>query len=412
MEGPHFDGVGAQLRAVREREGISLADVAQRLRIRISQLEALEEGRYDALPGRIYVIGFLRAYARFLDLDAEQVVAFFKQETGGEGTAPSLNFPEPSSDNWSPAGWLVRISLVAAIAVFGGWYMLSQNNVALLPSVDDVPGHLARIAENPPAEESTPSDAVAEPRPAPSSTATTDTAATDEAGTTGRDMAATAQKLPPNGRSNTVSPAMAAIPEAPLTRGETPVERAEAPDPSRALAALAPPSTTLPSTPPAAPSEPASTASSAGDADDEVAPPPSVIEGSDADSLPQAEETEELVPPPPVVAANGAGGAERTLPGTYGDAHADVRVVLRARQTIWVKIQGANAEEVVDRLLKAGESYLVPNRDDLSLMASNAGALEVRVDGRVLPPLGPAGGTLRNVPLAASALLARYPADS
>ncbi len=66
--------VGAFLRASRLRRGEELADVAAQLRIRLVYLEAIEDGRFDALPGNTYAVGFIRTYAEYLGLDGQLVV--------------------------------------------------------------------------------------------------------------------------------------------------------------------------------------------------------------------------------------------------------------------------------------------------------------------------------------------------
>ena len=62
-------GVGALLRASRMRIGGDLRDVALMLRIRYPYLEAIEEGRFEDLPGQAYAVGFVRAYADHFALD-------------------------------------------------------------------------------------------------------------------------------------------------------------------------------------------------------------------------------------------------------------------------------------------------------------------------------------------------------
>jgi cytoskeletal protein RodZ len=61
--------IGASLREARTTRGLSAADVQKGLHIRESYLTALEEERWDVLPGEAYAKGFLRAYAEFLDLN-------------------------------------------------------------------------------------------------------------------------------------------------------------------------------------------------------------------------------------------------------------------------------------------------------------------------------------------------------
>jgi len=58
------NGVGLRLAQAREGAGYSITDVAGYLRVRKNYLEAIEAERYDALPGRTYAIGFVRAFAR------------------------------------------------------------------------------------------------------------------------------------------------------------------------------------------------------------------------------------------------------------------------------------------------------------------------------------------------------------
>ncbi len=97
-------GVGALLHASRLRCGEDLRDVAQILRIRYVHLEAMEAGRFEDLPGPAYAIGFVRAYAKHLGLDADEVVKRFRAETTNIGEAPELSFPVPVPEGGIPGG--------------------------------------------------------------------------------------------------------------------------------------------------------------------------------------------------------------------------------------------------------------------------------------------------------------------
>jgi cytoskeleton protein RodZ len=61
---------------------MSLEEVALSTKIGTRMLQALEEGRYDRLPGGIFNKGFVRAYARHLDMNEEQAVAEYMAATG------------------------------------------------------------------------------------------------------------------------------------------------------------------------------------------------------------------------------------------------------------------------------------------------------------------------------------------
>jgi cytoskeletal protein RodZ len=70
--------VGNKLRTQREQRGVSLETAAESTRIRRHYLVALEAGDFGALPSAAQVRGFLRAYADFLELDAEELLAELK----------------------------------------------------------------------------------------------------------------------------------------------------------------------------------------------------------------------------------------------------------------------------------------------------------------------------------------------
>ena len=83
IEAPPVElGYGAQLKAAREQRGMSLADVAQRLKYAARQVQALEEGRFDVLPGLTFQRGFVRGYARLLGLDPNNLVLQLEREAG------------------------------------------------------------------------------------------------------------------------------------------------------------------------------------------------------------------------------------------------------------------------------------------------------------------------------------------
>lgn len=65
---------GQQLRTQRQARGIEIERIASQLHLRKDVVDALEQDRYDVLPAPVYVAGYLRNYARLLDLDAAALV--------------------------------------------------------------------------------------------------------------------------------------------------------------------------------------------------------------------------------------------------------------------------------------------------------------------------------------------------
>src|SRR5947209_19683005 len=66
--------IGSSLRAARMRQELELSQAEHDTRIRAKYLRALEDERFDILPGPAYTKGFLRTYADYLGLDAQQFV--------------------------------------------------------------------------------------------------------------------------------------------------------------------------------------------------------------------------------------------------------------------------------------------------------------------------------------------------
>jgi cytoskeleton protein RodZ len=73
------DSLGSYLRDEREQRGVSLQEISAMTKIQVRFLHALEEDAYDRLPAPPFVVGFLRAYAQCLCLDANEIVAVYHQ---------------------------------------------------------------------------------------------------------------------------------------------------------------------------------------------------------------------------------------------------------------------------------------------------------------------------------------------
>src|SRR6266513_560648 len=85
-----------RLLAARERKGVDLYRAERDTKIRARYLGALERGEYRELPGDVYTKGFLRNYALYLGLDADEVVGQWRRERGDAAVArPVIAVPRP-----------------------------------------------------------------------------------------------------------------------------------------------------------------------------------------------------------------------------------------------------------------------------------------------------------------------------
>ena len=126
-------GPGARLRAARESAGLSLDQVAQQLKLAPRQVRALEDEDFAQLPGRTFARGFVRNYARLLNLDGEDLLASLPDATRAPALeAPALQstgamiaeLPTASTGRPNFTRWLIPIVLVGCIvgAAAYEWY--------------------------------------------------------------------------------------------------------------------------------------------------------------------------------------------------------------------------------------------------------------------------------------------------
>jgi cytoskeleton protein RodZ len=123
--------VGETLRAARIERGEDAASVAALLKMRREQLEAVENGDLSKLPGRTYAMGFVRAYARHLGLDAKDLVERFKEETAAAEKPVDLVFPQAQEEFSRPRGSILTLGLLIAMTVYGISYVTTPDRKAM-----------------------------------------------------------------------------------------------------------------------------------------------------------------------------------------------------------------------------------------------------------------------------------------
>jgi len=308
--------VGAELRAARQRLGWLLPDLANSLRIRLPYLEAIEDGRVADLPGSAYAVGFVRAYATSLGLDADEVARRFRTEAVEVNRKTELAFPAPVPQRGVPAGAVILVGAVIAGLAYAAWFHFSDDRgQPHAEGVPPVPARLAPLAGPPPAAPGALSPQVASVMP--------DQPAAPPA----------AVAAPPASTALLPSPAASAPP--------TPVQ------------------STQPTTTPVLPAAPTPAA--------QAQPAPSA-------------------------------------PAPSAPAPAGTRIVLQATADAWVQVRQRGGRVLLNRVLRSGETWPVPDEPNLTLTTGNAGGTELLVDGQPAPSLGKPGAVRRDIPLDPAAL--------
>ncbi|MCA0201922.1 MAG: helix-turn-helix domain-containing protein [Proteobacteria bacterium] len=139
--------LGKLLCATRMRVGKDLQRIADILHIRYNFLVAIEDGRYEDLPGQAYAIGFVRAYADHLGLDGDEIVRRYKEESAGVKHKSAFEFQMPTSDSALPSGTLLLIAVVAGMLIYGVWYSIAGSDRSAVELIQEVPDRLASIAD-------------------------------------------------------------------------------------------------------------------------------------------------------------------------------------------------------------------------------------------------------------------------
>lgn len=145
---------GRKLAEARRQRGMTLDEVAERIRVRREFLEALEEMNVKLLPGKAYALAFLRSYARELGIPEKAIVDQFQDECALTREDVQKQIRTPVSKPHRERPWLAAAALVVLAAGFVGWRALTQDEteqVAETPAVT-APADIANPADAAPEE--------------------------------------------------------------------------------------------------------------------------------------------------------------------------------------------------------------------------------------------------------------------
>ncbi|MFN3145911.1 MAG: helix-turn-helix domain-containing protein [Paracoccaceae bacterium] len=359
--------IGDIMRGERATMGKSLLDVQRELRIKASFIAAIENADISAFETPGFIAGFVRSYARYLNLDPEWAFAKFCEESNFRTThgmsaeasgprprtakAPVAERPKAPRDPlvdtdtpfvpkaetlWSriEPGALGSISvLVALIGVigYGGWTVLQEIQRVQFAPVDQAPGVVADIG------------VLAEDAPQ----------VADLGG------AGAIETPSPDALSRLYRPEALDVPV--MTSRDGPIA---ALDPS-SVGALAPSALGLPA---AAPTPP------------RPGGPNTDAAVAEALGLPVAADIQVTTPAAP-------------------------EVVMFAVRPSWVRVRAADGTTLFEKILDAGESYVVPKMEIApTLHAGNAGSVFFTVNGQPYGPAGEGGAVVRQIALGSSDL--------
>lgn len=136
--------VGDILRKARLEKKITIPELAENIKVSIAHIEAIEDGKFETIPARVYLMGFIRAYADYVDLDSEKIIGLLKRQAG-ERIAPKENFAIQNNvmeDKSLPDFKIymgLAIVLVIALSVFSA---IKENHYFSADIIPTVPNDL------------------------------------------------------------------------------------------------------------------------------------------------------------------------------------------------------------------------------------------------------------------------------
>jgi cytoskeletal protein RodZ len=136
-----MESVGQYLKRHREARRMSLEEVARATRVPIASMERIESGQFDELPGEVFVRGFLKSYARAVDVPSDEVLARYTASRRMAWVTPLPLSTPPKPARGGRFG--VAIAFVLLLFLFA-----LALSIVLKPRSHDMPQELSMLRSN------------------------------------------------------------------------------------------------------------------------------------------------------------------------------------------------------------------------------------------------------------------------
>jgi len=117
----------------RMRQGLSIAAVEKRTKIKRRFLEAIEKGDYKELPSESYAVGFVKNYAKYLDLDDYKIGRTFRREYEEESQKVIPNFSDKKTSIFHRLIFTPKFILFLILIVIISGYLVFQYSAYFFP---------------------------------------------------------------------------------------------------------------------------------------------------------------------------------------------------------------------------------------------------------------------------------------
>ena len=408
VEQDSFRAIGADLNAARLETGMQLQELAQLVRISRHHLKNLESGDFDLLPGSTYVSGYIRTYSREVGLDPEVMTQRYRVLLTDREAKPSYSFPVDRQQPQRSGAMMASIMVIFAGLGYGGWYAAGKPDLvaALLGEAPQETAAAPQVETT--ATESDNLIIQASEQELAGADQLDSLPATDTGEATIQNVAET---VIPEEQEDGETAIASATPQivAPQTVAPDPATTVtELGAQTEQLASVASETQTVAETPAVTTSlsdVDTLAATTAPSADESIAQPEEEVVAVADTGAPAAAVAEDATSSDDIAASP---GDENSLAST-GVAYArqrvpELEITVRATSISWIEIIRNDGEEVMAKLMREGEVYVVDSRDRLYLSTGNAGGVELVFHDGAVQSVGESGEILRDLPLDADRL--------
>lgn len=117
---------GEPLKQARTKTNLTLERVATDLNVRIDYLRAIENNNPQALPEPVFTMGFIRSYAKYMNMDPQALVDLYKREVLGYANEWA-NIATPTTVPSAPRNWIITGAAGIVVAAYGVWFMIHRS---------------------------------------------------------------------------------------------------------------------------------------------------------------------------------------------------------------------------------------------------------------------------------------------
>ena len=350
--------VGEALRKQRLVLCLSLSEVSKALRIKEEYLREIEDGRADGLPGKVYLKGFIRSYAEYLELDAKHLSNSLELGTLSNLVSESIPPQTPFSLSQSPSGLVLIIAGLIAVCIYATWSYLVVRPENISPVTSDIPKEIAEAVK------------------------TSDVENNDAVLVVEKNLPSLVRSLE-HSEVHAQNQIKIGSDQAKIKlKTRLPVEPIDVKNVEKSEGNLL--------------SKPTLQRDSSTKESGSVAstkPEPILLSEKKVNLLNQEKKSKIFA-----IEISEKIGPENIVTKTSENRNISKgRITIRGRVASWLEIKRKNGAPLISRMFSPGETFVVPRERGILLSTGNAGGIEILLDGKLIAPLGLSGSVRRNV---------------